>query len=151
MMDGELTEHEVAVEYSYDPISHPDPVGLGAPRWSIDTAAPSIVVQSETGMASMAGLPDSNAWVGVGPPLFCSGPSCRPGTIKSPPEMFCPQVLSLNMLCPMGTGVTNTQSVACPSVGLATILFLIVISAFAKAAIPSPWPPNPPNPSAWFS
>ena len=41
--------------------------------------------------ASIAGLPGSNAWVKVGPPLSCNGPSIglvkswSPGPIKKPP------------------------------------------------------------------
>ena len=38
------------------------------PRWSV------LTVHEESGTKSMAGLPDSNTCVCVGPPLFASGP-----------------------------------------------------------------------------
>src|SRR5215831_412417 len=47
--------------------------GNPGPRWSVVrlNGSPSTV----SSPASMAGLPASRAWVKVGPPLFCSGPS----------------------------------------------------------------------------
>ena len=50
------------------PISHPEPIGLGIPRWSV-------AGQATLSPASRAGLPRSKPFVGVGPPLSAKGPS----------------------------------------------------------------------------
>src|SRR5437870_2066629 len=51
----------------------PDGCGRTTPRWSTDTALPPASVHAP---ASAAGLAAASACVGVGPPLFWSGPSC---------------------------------------------------------------------------
>src|SRR5262245_45020210 len=56
--------------------------GLGKHRWSVLGTPGSPKVQRP---ASIAGLPGSNAWVCVGPPLFCSGPSLGSATVSPPP------------------------------------------------------------------
>ena len=56
---------------SYAPISLAAPWGRPTPRWSVFGAAAS-------SPASMAGLPDSRAWVSVGPPLSCNGLEAGP-------------------------------------------------------------------------
>src|ERR1700674_27477 len=55
---------------SYAPTSHAGPIGRGLPRWSVYGGG-------QSGLPlSRAGLPVPIACVSVGPPLFCSGPSC---------------------------------------------------------------------------
>ena len=49
-------------------VSSGSSTGRRTPRWSVATP--------ELEPLSIAGLPNSNACVWVGPPLFCSGPSC---------------------------------------------------------------------------
>src|SRR4051794_21120291 len=52
------------------------------PRWSN-----SLVGNAGTGTGPwlIAGLPGSRAWVSVGPPLFCSGPSIGSTPVRVPP------------------------------------------------------------------
>lgn len=50
---------------------------LGSPRWS--------VVRPFAVPASMAGLVTAGSCVSVGPPLFCSGPSCGSWPMIDPP------------------------------------------------------------------
>src|SRR5437870_471184 len=84
---------------SYAPISHvamPSPLpssGRGKPRWSVAGGGQSFPP------ASIAGLPGKSAWVGVGPPLSCSGPSCGSMLTRSPGDAK-PQALPLSRLCP---------------------------------------------------
>src|SRR5439155_18760473 len=84
---------------SYAPISQvaiPSPLpssGRGKPRWSVAGGGQS------SPPASIAGLPGNSAWVGVGPPLSCSGPSCGSMLTRSPVPVN-PQELPLSRLCP---------------------------------------------------
>src|SRR5438128_423719 len=51
------------------------PTMRGKPRWSVSGA-------SVLSPALIAGLPQSKAWVKVGPPLSCSGPSLSIATVR---------------------------------------------------------------------
>src|SRR5207249_8861195 len=66
---GQLTLGAV-LPASYAPMSIIPPTIRANPRWSVAGA-------SVLSPASMAGLPQSSAWVKVGPPLFWSGPNLR--------------------------------------------------------------------------
>lgn len=56
---------------SYAPISHPACCGRVVPRWSMAGQSVPLLLP-----VSIAGLPESRAWVCVDPPLFANGPSC---------------------------------------------------------------------------
>src|SRR5690348_11596355 len=59
-------------------MSQAGPAGRSAPRWSVGSRpAPG------AGPAARAGLPARSASVGVGPPLFCSGPSFGSATLAA--------------------------------------------------------------------
>ena len=87
--------------YSYAPISQRPAWGRAIPRWSVD-GQPLFVP------ALMAGLPGSSACVGVGPPLFCSGPSNGLVFVRSP-LAFSPQVLPLSRLWPSDINAPAAQ------------------------------------------
>jgi len=57
--------------------------------------------------ASMAGLPGNSAWVNVGPPLSCNGPSIGSVLIWSPGPFKKPPPLSLQTLYPCEVTVAN--------------------------------------------
>ena len=61
------------------PTSHA--ASRATPRWSV-------AGHTAVSAASMAGLPASNAWVSVGPPLSASGPSRAPVTTTCRPVRF---------------------------------------------------------------
>ena len=104
--------------YSNAPVSQAIPCGRLTPRWSVDR------VQLTTGTWSIAGLPLSNAWVSVSPPLFCNGPRfgfvlCRsPGPFK--PSVL--QVPSLTMLLPLEVNRAPPHFRQSPPPLLATIV-----------------------------
>ena len=59
------------------PISQAGPCGRVTPRWSVAGGG-------QSGLpVSIAGLPSKSAWVKVGPPLFCSGPSLGSTLVRS--------------------------------------------------------------------
>src|SRR5439155_83254 len=80
---------------SYAPITQvamPSPLpsaGREKPRWSVRGGGQSLPP------ASMAGLPGNSAWVGVGPPLPCRGPSRGSMSTRSPGPLN-PEVLPLS-------------------------------------------------------
>ena len=74
--------------------------------------------------ASTAGLPAGSACVGVGPPLFCSGPRCGSVFTRSPAALK-PQLFALSRLKPAEANVpVPAQLPAGVEVLPATIVFL---------------------------
>src|SRR5207249_639922 len=71
---GQLTLGAV-LPLSYAPMSIIPPTIRAKPRWSVSGA----LVLSP---ALRAGLPQSRAWVNVGPPLSCSGPSLSAAALR---------------------------------------------------------------------
>src|SRR5581483_961994 len=96
------------------------------PRWS----APG---QPALSPASIAGLPGSGAWVGVGPPLSWSGPSWGSVLIRSPAALK-PHSFVLSRLCPWEVSVP-AQFCTDGAVLFATIVFFTVIAP-SPALIP---------------
>src|SRR5438132_73324 len=105
-------------------MSHAAPCGRGAPRWSV-AGQPTFVP------ASIAGLPGKSACVGVGPPLFFSGPSR--GSVLA---MVAPQLSATTppycKLFPLFV-TTLEQLSGAPN---AMMLFVIVTAPLWRAMLP---------------
>src|SRR5262249_1156704 len=115
-------------------------VGRGKPRWSLVSGLPTGSVQPAGSPASMAGLPASRAWVGVGPPLSWSGPSRGSPISGAGPAMVQP------VRSPAGLGLLGVREPA-QSGPVAAVLPARIV--FASTAVPlelrTP-PPVPPGP-----
>src|SRR3989304_3371224 len=101
--------------------------GRGWPRWS-EEGQPVLVP------ASMAGLPESRAWVWVGPLLLARGPSLGSLLLRSPGWLK-PQLAPLSRLNPCD--VIGPEQLA-PTVLLATIVFLRVMVPEKECSMPPP-------------
>src|SRR5438270_3809812 len=114
-------------------MSHLPPAGWGraTPRWSVVTGWPARSVHDPV---STAGLLTSRAWVGVGPPLFWSGPSFGSVFVRSP-VAWKPQVSAPSRLLPAEVNVPPPAQL--PSLLPARIEALkVYLSASLKIAPP---------------
>src|SRR5204862_5238019 len=136
--------------------------GRGSPGWSrLPTAAPA---QIEARPASIARLPARSAGVGVGPPLFASGPRPAATSFNEPapkpqlvpssrltvpsvtvPEQLPPVVLPARMVFESATSVWGAAKRPPPAVAL-----LPAMVAFSTSASPATTMMPPPLPLAPF-
>jgi len=114
--------------FSKAPISQKSPWGRETPRWSSE-GQPLLMP------ASIAGLPDKSACVGVCPPLSASEPN-RGSVFSRSPELVKVQLVSLLRLCPQELHAPEGMHWS-PSL-FATMLFLIY-----KLLVLSIPPPRP--------
>src|SRR5262249_5274991 len=87
----------VTVGLSSAPLSHAAPTARGkpAPRWSVARALSNVSLQPLGSPESKAGLPLSNACVGVAPPLSASAGDTRGSTPVTSPTPVKLQLLGL--------------------------------------------------------